>query len=268
MLYSKLSRLGLLSVTIGVLLACSDGFTRDAIARQLPHPAPISWTSDAWSVLDDNIQGARIGLRRSVPLHSLLPQTAPGSSAHVLILEGGIQSDDGDTMGRFRVAGMELDMQRGIKSVLFTLVDYDRAGTMDLNATWLRVGFGPGYTAKGHSGTVRTAIHVFSGLATRKLGRSLYPALPDNDQSETLLEGGLAGRSTVVFASRLRVDVRAEYAVHSQSDHLRTFMAQPELSWQPAASANVSVYAQFYGAERSSVTHHDMLFGVRLQIMR
>jgi len=239
-----------------------------AVARQLPDVAPPVWSANSWTGADDAVQGVRIGVRRTVPLRSLLPQAAPGSHIHVLVLEGGVQSDDGDVIGRFRIGGIDLGVQRGHRSVVLTLADYDRAGTMDLNATWARAGFGPGLSWNGPRRAGRIAVHAFSGLVTRQLGRTLYAPLPGNTTSNTMVEGGLSGRATFSHTAAWRVDARAEYTVHSQKGDLRTFMVEPELTWSPGARMRASVYAQWYGAERSGVEHDNTLIGVRLRLFR
>ncbi len=265
--YSNMRRTDLLFPIVGLLVTCLAFTVRGAEGRQLPDVAPMAMSSDVWSDSDDNIWGARIGIHRTVPLGSLLPQTAIGSSIRVLILEGGVQSDDGDLIGRFRIGGLDLDVQRGHKSVLLTIADYDRAGTMDLNATWFRIGFGPGVAHDGPRAKGRFAVHAFSGLVTREFGRSLYASLPKNTRSDTMFEGGLAGRTSLSHVKGWRLDVRAEYAVHSLSGDLRTFKAEPELTWSRGPRAHVSVYTRWYGAERSSVEHHDALFGLKLRFI-
>lgn len=227
----------------------------------------MEFSITAWTDPGTDIWGAHVGGYRAVPLSSLLPQTAPGSSIRVLMLGAGVQVNHTDAIGRFRVGGLDLDVQRGRKSVLLTIADYDRTGTMDLNARWLRLGFGPGLSHNGPRMKGRIAVHPFSGLTTRKLGKSLYASVPSNSTSDTMIEVGLAGRSSLYHAHDWRLDVRAEYVLHSVTGDMRTFMAESEVSWDHSKRLHTSLFAHWYGAERNSIQQSEVLLGLRLRFL-
>lgn len=264
---SRLQNPDLIRTLATLLIACLALSTHSAFARQLPDVAPMGFSVTAWTDPGTNIWGAHVGGYRTVPLPSLLPQTAPGSSIRILMLEAGVQVDHTDVNGRFRVGGLDLDVQRGRKSVLLTIADYDRAGTMDLNARWLRLGFGPGLSHNGPRTKGRIAVHVISGLTTRKLGKSLYASIPNNSTSDTMIEGGLVGRSSLYHAYGWSLDVRAEYMLHNVAGDMRTFMAESELTWNRNKGLRTSLFAHWYGAERNSIQQSEVLLGLRLRFL-
>lgn len=205
-----------LAASIVVLTMLGTSFIPDASGRQSPIVfAPQEWSlQGAWTTEVD--QGrVTVGMKRAVPVFTLLPQTTPGSRIDALRLRAGVRSDESGVDPRFRVTAFDLDVQKRYKSAVVTLIDVDASGLRDVAATWLGLGFGPGYTAERFNRSFEIRAQAHASLQTVEFGRTSFPGLSDGAADRrTTLEYGARGYLLVRAVERFSLFARGHYSLY------------------------------------------------------
>lgn len=149
-------------------------------ARQSPIVfAPVEWSlQGGWATEID--QGrVTLGMKRAVPVFTLLPQTTPGSRIDALRLRAGIRSDESGVDPRFRVTAFDLDVQKRYRAAAVTMIDVDASGLRDIAATWIGLGFGPGVTVQRYNRSFEIRAQGHVSVQTVEFGRASFPGLTD-----------------------------------------------------------------------------------------
>ena len=123
---------------------------------------------------------------QAVPLGTLLPQVTSDSYFQALGVSAGPRFTDAafDRL-RFRLIGLKAGMQRSWTAGEVTILDYDQTGLRQEEATWIGIGFGPGF----HQQNVVTSwfrIKARGSLGTVQDGQLLYDR-PSNDRNTGFL---------------------------------------------------------------------------------
>jgi len=205
-----------LAVLLIVLGAFWAAGAQLAEARQSPIVfAPQEWSlQGAWMTEVD--QGrVTVGMKRAVPVYTLLPQTTPGSRVDAMRIRGGIRSDDSGVDPRFRITAVDLDIQKMYKSASVTLIDVDASGQRDVAARWLGIGFGPGYTVQRFDRSFEIRVQARTSIQTVEFGRASFPGLSDGAADRrTTLEYGAKGMLLIRAVDRLAVFARGTYSMY------------------------------------------------------
>lgn len=241
---------GLAASTL-IAAALWTAFIPDAAARQSPIVfAPQEWSlQGAWTTQVD--QGrVTIGMKRAVPVFTLLPQTTPGSRVDALRLRAGVRSDASGVDPRFRITAFDLDIQKRYKSAVVTMIDVDASGLRDVAATWLAIGFGPGYTAQRFNRSFEIRAQARASLQTIEFGRTSFPGLTDGAASRrTTLEYGAGGYMLIRAVERFAVFARGRYSLYVSDADPVWATVHAGVTIRPTASISVDAFGGISSVE-------------------
>lgn len=109
------------------------------------------------------------GIRGSVPLRTLLPQTSPDSRITFAQFSGGARLMTDEKLFSYHALGLKLVLQRAWWSGAFTLLDLSSHTLFKYDRTWFELATGPGIHRSGSSGAISGAIQVLTGRRSTAL---------------------------------------------------------------------------------------------------
>ena len=122
---------------------------------------------------DGPFRQIELGTQRAMPVFDLLPQVTADSYFDMLRIVVGAENDrDKDkTRFRYRITGLETEIQKSPWGTHFSFLDYNASGMEDLWADWISVSAGPGF-------------HIPAGntqIAVRAMGHAAFTSFRFGD---------------------------------------------------------------------------------------
>jgi len=160
-----------------LLLSASLSLSSNAQAQDtgLDEPRPTftvaKWvvTTGVFNVSAPSASMLSAGIRGSVPLRTLLPQTSPDSRITFAQFSGGARLMTDEKLFSYHALGLELTLQRAWWSGAFTLLDLSSHTLFKYDRTWFELATGPGIHRSGSSGAISGAIQILAGRRSTAL---------------------------------------------------------------------------------------------------
>jgi hypothetical protein len=177
----------------------------DSSVAQVLDVAPI----EVWARTRIDYEGPfrqlEVGTQRAMPVFDLLPQVTADSYFDMLRVVVGAENDpDRDkTRFRYRITGLETEIQKSPWGTHFSFLDYNASGMEDLWADWISVSAGPGFhiPAGNSQFVVRAMGHA--AFTTFRFGDIVFEELGDPaGNSNTGVVYGVSGRVSFVWSGR------------------------------------------------------------------
>lgn len=249
-------------LTMCTLALCSLALRAEA--QSLTEFAPLEWHTSGTHSWDAGVTTLLIGVGRTVPVYTVLPQTTVDSRFRLLDFNVGARFVDGAGDFRYRVTALDLDIQRTPQSASFTLLDLNKSGLRDSHITWIRAGYGPAlsYTTWHRQAVLKTRLEA--GLVSSKWGSTVFGTVPGYNVTETGFEGRLFGGASLTLASTLDVGLTASHAVYSFEGDFEYTEIVPTLSWFARPTVRMDVSLTWTRGRARGVDVKDMAGGLRV----
>jgi hypothetical protein len=238
--------------TVVALLLVTCTLTIDTRAQRLTEFAPLEWQLSGFHAQEAGATTVVLGVGRSVPVFTILPQTTVDSHIRFLDIGVGVRASDPDADFRYRATVLDMDIQRTPQSAAVTLFDVNRSGLRDSQITWARLGYGPALsrTTWRRQWTLKTRVET--ALVSSKWGSVLFADIPGHRSNHNGVEVRALGASSATLTPGLDFAIEAWHAIHSFRGDLRWTEVRPVVRWYVSPPLRADVSAQWVRA-----TGHD-----------
>lgn len=207
-----------------------------------------------------------IGIERDVPVSGLLPQVTPDSYFLVARLLAGARVNGSDADFRYRITGLDFEIQKSPWVGAFTLIDYDRSGLSDLNADWIGLKAGPGFDVSSEDTYFSVRALARASLNSVRFDESLFPELGTeaSDTKTGLAYGGSGNVSfsaSRVFTASGRIDVGA----FSAGNELERLSVHVRAEWRTTPRWTIQVTYEYVEATLNNITASRSAPGIGLR---
>jgi hypothetical protein len=195
-----------------LFIALLFGISLESMAQSPLAFAPWQIEASTYSAESGDVSGVLIGLKRVVPVASLLPQTTSDSKIELLGVQLGAQLlEQSYERLHFRATAIDMLIQRGLMTGAFQLLDYDRSGIQEVDANWIGLATGPGIHGQGSAYDAALRLLASARLSTWKFGSLISTASPLGLQNQTGADLGLE----LIGSAKIAEKVIASIAVGS-----------------------------------------------------
>jgi len=185
--------------------------------------APLSEVGHARYADDLETTLILVGIERSMPIGSLLPQVTPDSYLTFLRLLVGIRLEGTDAVFRGRATAVDFTVQKMPWAASFSFLDFDASGYRSFSSDWISLGIGPGFDVGDRELRISGRVIGVGAFNSTRLGSTVLRGdTLDEDKTRHSLSYGARGQASLVIQEIVQFSARYElikYSIDSEIEY-------------------------------------------------
>jgi len=174
-----------------------------------------------------------IGVARDIPVAGLLPQVTPDSYFRIATVLAGARINGSDADFRYRMTGLDFEIQKSPWAGSFTLIDYDRSGLVDLNADWIGLKAGPGLSFSSEDAHISIRLLARASVNSIRFDEGLFPDLgPRASDTRTGVAYGAGGQVALTASNTFSISGRIDREAFSAGSELENLSIHVRAEWR------------------------------------